>query len=82
MQPVQKPITGEENQNDLSRPDNALVQFYYAFNHGDLKIMSLNWLHSDEVAMDNPLGGIKRGWKGIKSVYDQIFNIYGFFHRI
>lgn len=74
MQTVKKPITGEENQIDLSRPDKALVQFYYAFNHGDLETMSLNWLQSDEVAMDNPLGGIKRGWKEIKSVYEQIFN--------
>jgi len=24
--------------------------------------------------MDNPLGGIKRGWSEIKSVYERIFN--------
>lgn len=24
--------------------------------------------------MDNPLGGIKRGWEEIKSIYERIFN--------
>lgn len=26
-----------------------------------------NWAQSDDVAMDNPLGGIKRGWSQIRS---------------
>ena len=36
--------------------------------------MADNWAQSDEIAMDNPLGGIKRGWDEIKLVYDRIFN--------
>ena len=39
-----------------------------------MKMMSDNWAQSDEVAMDNPLGGIKRGWHEIRSVYEKIFN--------
>jgi ketosteroid isomerase-like protein len=74
MQPVQEPITGKEIRGDLSTPFQALIQFYYAFNNGDLETMSRNWLHSDEIAMDNPLGGIKRGWEDIRKVYEKIFN--------
>ena len=36
--------------------------------------MSANWLQTEEIAMDNPLGGIKRGWDEIRSVYERIFN--------
>lgn len=74
MQPVQEPITGQEKQDDFSKPYQALVQFYYAFNNGDLETMSHNWHQSNEIAMDNPLGGIKRGWEEIGEVYKKIFN--------
>lgn len=74
MQPIQKVITGKEEQGDLSTPYQALVQFYCAFNSGDMKIMSENWWHSGDIVMANPLGGIKRGWEEMRSVYERIFN--------
>ncbi|MBI5598452.1 MAG: nuclear transport factor 2 family protein [Deltaproteobacteria bacterium] len=74
MEPIQEPITGSEEQGDLSSPYQALVQFYYAFNQGNLSMMEKNWANTDEIAMDNPLGGIKRGWKEIRPVYERIFN--------
>jgi hypothetical protein len=74
IKPIQTPITGDEEQSDLSSPFHALVQFYHAFNSGDLDEMSSNWEQSDDIAMDNPLGGIKRGWNEISGVYEQIFN--------
>jgi len=74
MHPAQEPITGNENQGDLLQPYQVLVQFYCAFNSGDINMMSQNWYQSDEIAMDNPLGGIKRGWNEIKEVYETIFN--------
>ncbi len=36
--------------------------------------MSRNWAQTHEIAMDNPLGGIKRGWEEIRAVYERIFN--------
>ncbi|WP_373033845.1 nuclear transport factor 2 family protein, partial [Sulfurovum sp.] len=33
-----------------------------------------NWAQSDDIAMDNPLGGIKRGWAEIHQVYARIFD--------
>jgi hypothetical protein len=74
INPIQNPITGNEEQGDLSSPFQALVQFYYAFNSGNLQEMSKNWEQSEDIAMDNPVGGIKRGWKEISSVYEKIFS--------
>ncbi len=66
MRPEQTPITGKEPSDGLPGALQALVQFYDAFNSRDLEKMSLNWAQSDEIAMDNPLGGIKRGWDEIR----------------
>ena len=74
MTPEQKPITGKENTTALSGELKALVEFYAAFNGQNINKMEQNWADTDEVAMDNPLGGIKRGWKEIKEVYERIFN--------
>jgi ketosteroid isomerase-like protein len=71
---VQKVITGREDLADLTQPIQALAQFYRAFNERDLARMADNWDTSPQVAMDNPLGGIKRGWQDIKAVYERIFN--------
>jgi hypothetical protein len=73
IEPIQKPITGKEVLGDLSLPYGALVKFYHAFNTGNLQEMSENWEQSDDISMDNPLGGIKRGWTEISSVYEKIF---------
>ncbi len=74
MQPVQKPITGQEAQEDIASAYQAVVQFYCAFNSGNMQMMSVNWAQTDDIAMDNPLGGIKRGWAEIQPVYERIFN--------
>ncbi len=74
MKPEQKPITGSETKGTLSGPAAALSEFYHAFNTKDLVAMSRNWAQTDEIALDNPLGGIKRGWPEIRDVYERIFN--------
>jgi len=74
MRPIQEAITGKEDQWDLSSPYQALVQFYAAFNSCNMQMMSENWAQSEEIAMDNPLGGVKRGWPEIKPVYERIFS--------
>ncbi len=74
IKPTQVPITGNEDQGDLSLPFQALVQFYHAFNSADMTEMSSNWDSSEDIAMDNPLGGIKRGWNEISDVYERIFS--------
>jgi len=72
MNPIQTPITGEEQKNDNTMHE-ALVEFYKAFNGRDFELMQKNWLNNEDIAMDNPLGGIKRGWDEIKTIYSRIF---------
>ncbi len=75
MKPIQVPITGSINPIDIKDPKyKALSAFYTAFNTRDIELMEQNWLNTQEIAMDNPLGGIKRGWEEIKSVYQRIFS--------
>jgi hypothetical protein len=73
MKPIQNPITGNEDLGDLSQPQQALVQFYRAFNTRDLKMIDENFAHSDEVAIDNPLGGIRRGADEPDKMYEGVF---------
>ncbi len=72
MEPIQSAITGEEDLGDLAAPRQALAQFYRAFNHRDLAGLAANWADSEEAAMDNPLGGIARGWPAIRAVYEKL----------
>ena len=76
MNIINRAITGD----DYSCPNeineeiyNTLYNFYKAFNAKDFILMKENWLHSDEIAMSNPLGGIKHEWDDIQSVYEKIF---------
>lgn len=66
-------INGTELANEGSI-EMALVHFYKAFNQQDLSLMEQNWLQKEEASMSNPLGGLKRGWSEIKTVYESIFN--------
>ncbi len=78
MEPIQTAITGSPSDQNTATVNamvfEALHQFYQAFNHRDFDLMQKNWLNSDEIAMDNPLGGIKRDWDEIQTVYQRIFS--------
>lgn len=74
MQIINQPITGAETINDATPAIYALINFYRAFNNQDLLLMEENWLHSEEASMSNPLGGIKRGWSELETVYNNIFH--------
>lgn len=71
--PIQDPITGNEDLGDLSQPQQALGQFYRAFNTRDLKMIDENFANSDDVAIDNPLGGIRRGADQPHLMYQGVF---------
>ena len=75
MDSLMTTINGSE---DLTNVENdklrALIRFYKAFNQKELKLMKNVWLNTDEASMNNPVGGIMRGWNNIESVYDKIFN--------
>ena len=65
----QIPVTGKEQTGRLTPQMRVLSKFYEALNDRDLEQMGRNWPHTDEAVMDNPVGGIKRGWDEIRSVY-------------
>ena len=73
MKPVEQPITGEEDFGDLNEPRQALAQFYRAFNARDLAMIDENFAAADDVAIDNPLGGIRRGRGEPHAMYEAIF---------
>jgi ketosteroid isomerase-like protein len=70
---IETPITGGEAVAEESEPLAALAQFYRAFNSRALALVAESWHHAEDVAMDNPLGGITRGWPAIRAVYERIF---------
>jgi hypothetical protein len=65
------PINGADCP-DPTTPLGALNEFYRAFNGRDLALMQQNW-QPDECVLDNPLGGIRRGWGEIESLYRKLF---------
>ncbi len=67
-------ITGYEEATNLPPAQQALVNFYRAFNTKDMEAMAWNWAQTTDISMDNPVGGIKRGWTAIQEVYAHIFN--------
>lgn len=77
MKVEQVPITGREQKEQLTPQMRALSEFYQALNDRDMKLMARNWAQTDEAVMDNPVGGIKRGWEEIKTVYERIFSSSG-----
>jgi len=76
VKPSQQAITGNEPEAEtgLATLFGALAQFYRAFNRRDIALMKSNWAHSDQIAMDNPLGGIARGWTEIGPLYERLFS--------
>jgi ketosteroid isomerase-like protein len=76
MQVIEQAITGARYSSHLggSTPEAALEQFYAAFNGRDLALMADNWAQTDDIALDNPLGGIRRGWADIRQLYERVFS--------
>ncbi len=70
--PIQIPITGAEHAPG-GEPLAALIGFYRAFNARDLALMEQNWDTGEDASMDNPIGGIRRGWSEIRTVYERLF---------
>lgn len=52
----------------------ALIEsFYYAFNHRDMDVFSQVWADNELIQLNNPLGGIIRGYTPISELYQRIF---------
>lgn len=51
-----------------------LETFYHAFNRRDLAVLRRVWAEHDLIQLNNPLGGILRGYDGIAELYARVFN--------
>ena len=67
-------ITGKESPAGDGSALDALIDFYRSFNASDLKALAANWADGEAPSMDNPIGGIRRGWPAIKEGYAKLFN--------
>jgi hypothetical protein len=50
-----------------------LIEFYKAFNARELDGLAESWEQGDAPSMDNPMGGIRRGWRSISEGYSKLF---------
>jgi ketosteroid isomerase-like protein len=66
-------VTGREARSGSGDALDALIDFYRAFNARDLEGLALNWEQGDAPSMDNPMGGIRRGWQSISEGYLKLF---------
>lgn len=71
---AERAITGEEGWSEDGSALDALIAFYRAFNHADLDGLAANWADSDLPSMNNPIGGIRRGWPSIREGYARLFS--------
>jgi len=67
-------ITGHEARSGSEDALEALIDFYRAFNARDLDGLAANWEPGDAPSMDNPMGGIRRGWRSISEGYSKLFD--------
>lgn len=52
----------------------ALVEsFYYAFNQRDINVFGKVWAAHELIQLNNPLGGILRGYEPIAALYQRVF---------
>jgi hypothetical protein len=66
-------VTGAETPAKDGSPLDALIGFYRAFNARDLDALAANWADGEAPSMDNPIGGIRRGWPAIREGYATLF---------
>jgi len=66
-------ISGNEPMRGDGGPLDALIDFYRAFNRRDLDALEHHWAGGAAPSMDNPIGGIRRGWPAIREGYARLF---------
>jgi hypothetical protein len=67
-------ISGKEPPAGDGSALDALIDFYRAFNAYDLNALAANWTNGEAPSMDNPIGGIRRGWPAIREGYAKLFS--------
>lgn len=73
MSSIPVEISGVESKRNDGGALDALIDFYRSFNAGDIDGLAANWAEGDAPSMDNPIGGIRRGWPAIRDGYAKLF---------
>jgi len=50
-----------------------MESFYFAFNNKNLDVLGKVWANHQLIQLNNPLGGILRGYESIAALYGQVF---------
>jgi hypothetical protein len=66
-------ISGRETPAGDGSALDTLIDFYWSFNASDLRALAANWAEGEAPSMDNPIGGIRRGWPAIREGYAKLF---------
>ncbi|KQV81959.1 nuclear transport factor 2 family protein [Rhizobium sp. Root1220] len=66
-------IDGDQTKQGDGSPLDTLIEFYRAFNSADLAGIEATWFDGATPSMDNPIGGIRRGWDQIAEGYSKLF---------
>jgi hypothetical protein len=67
-------ISGKESPAGDGSALDALIDFYRSFDASDLNALAGNWADGEAPSMDNPIGGIRRGWPAIREGYAKLFS--------
>jgi hypothetical protein len=51
-----------------------MESFYFAFNNRNMDVFNKVWANHQLIQLNNPLGGILRGYVSIAALYEQVFN--------
>ena len=51
-----------------------MVQTHQPDNAFDVKALAANWADGEAPSMDNPIGGIRRGWPAVKEGYAKLLS--------
>lgn len=62
----------DSSENGIEGAKATLQTFYYALNNRSLELLDEVWDASPLVQLDNPLGGIVRGFQGIHDLYQKV----------
>ena len=63
----------QANQHSIEGARALVESFYHAFNQRDIGVLAQVWANHALIQLNNPLGGIVRGFKPIANLYQSLF---------
>ncbi|HEY8097936.1 MAG TPA: nuclear transport factor 2 family protein [Methylobacter sp.] len=66
-------LMGFVNPESIEGARMLMESFYFAFNHRNMEVFSAVWANHELIQLNNPLGGILRGYEAIAALYEQVF---------